>query len=117
MKRPLLPSLNPSGVCSNLVRRQENVTVKHRRALDCQRCTTLALMAAIDRHAPKSNESIRASLTTLRSPPSDDERFSDSPLVGIFRAAASVTARKNPTDGDDIKIIGGSALLAHIAPG
>jgi hypothetical protein len=32
------------------------------------------------------------------------------PLVGIFRAAAFVTARKTPTDGDDIQASGGRSL-------
>jgi hypothetical protein len=34
------------------------------------------------------------------------------PLVRIFRAAAIVTARKTPTDGDDIKT-SGAAFVAR----
>jgi hypothetical protein len=49
-------------------------------------------------------------------PPSDDDLFfKPVPLVRIFRAAAWLTARKTPTDGDDIKASGGRAL--HIALG
>ena len=42
-------------------------------------------------------------MTTLKRPPSDDDCANTSPLVVIFRAAAFVTARKTPTDGDDFK--------------
>jgi uncharacterized protein involved in copper resistance len=48
--------------------------------------------------------------TTLKGPPSDDDSPQAASLVRIFRAAALVTARKTPTDGDDIKTSEGGSF-------
>ncbi len=63
----------------------------------------------------RSAKSISQKPTTLRPPPSDDDCSQAPPLVRDFSGSTVwVTARKNPTDGDDIKASGGRAL--HTLP-